>query len=243
MRFAVPASPVAARLSVRMLMNPLRMAACLVLFASCSVAFPLPKAAKPSASPGRPQTDLPLVYLTDFELNAVPPIPARLRPPTSPVTQADEEPSAQAARLVKLLTLALTTSLKKAGYSVPPFPSTGARPDKGLLIRGVFTEADEYNRVRRVVLGSGSKSAKFVVYVGVNNLASPEQPLYQLVSPNTSGPPVDTRLGPLITITSYGPVTSFELDRRPSDDSVKNMAADIVAKLSALVAANPQLAK
>jgi hypothetical protein len=243
MGFAVPASPVAACLSLRLLMNSLRMAGPLVLFVSCSLALPLPNALKPSASPSRPQADLPIVFLTDFELNAVPPTPARLRPPTSPAPQADEEPSAQAVRLVKLLSLALTTSLKKVGYTVQPFPSAVGHPDKGLLIRGVFTEADESNRVRRVVLGSGSKSAKFVVYVGVNNLAGPEQPLYQLVAPNTPGAPVDTRFGPLITITSYGPVTSFELDRRPTDDSIKNMAADIVAKLSALVAANPQLSK
>lgn len=224
-------------------MNPLRTAAPLVLLASCALAFAFPNIPKPSASPGRPQTDLPVVYLADFELNAVPPTPGRLRPPNSAPPQADDEPSAQAARLVKFLSLSLATSLKTAGYTVQPFPSSGARPDKGLLVRGVFTEADEYNRVRRVILGSGSKSAKFVVYVGVNNLASPEQPLYQLVPPDAPGPPVDTRFGPLVTITSYGPVTSFELERRPSDDSVKRMAEDIVAKLSVLVTANPQLAK
>jgi hypothetical protein len=182
------------------------------------------------------------VYLTDFELNAVPPTPARLRPSNSAAQQTDDEPSTQAIRLVKFLSLTLSNSLKRAGYTVQPFPGSG-RPDKGLLIRGVFTEPDEYNRVRRTILGSGSKSAKFVVYIGVNNLASPEQPLYQLVAPNTPGAPVDTRFGPLITITSYGPVTSFELERRPSDDAVKRMAEDIVAKLSALVTANPQLAE
>ena len=225
-------------------MKPLRLAAPLILFVSSALAFPLPTAPRPSVpvGPGRPQSDLPIVYLTDFELNAVPPTPARLRPPISATPQADDEPSTQAARLVRFLSLTLSNSLKKAGYTVQPFPGSGGRPDKGLLIRGVFTEPDEYNRVRRVILGSGSKSAKFVVYVGVNNLTGPEQALYQLVPPNTPGLPVEIRFGPLITISSYGPVASFELERRPSDESVRRMAQDIVAKLSALVAANPQLA-
>jgi hypothetical protein len=224
-------------------MKPHHLAAPLIMFVSSALAFPLPNPPRPSAFPGpsRP-ADLPVVYLTDFELNAVPPTPARLRPPNSAAQQTDDEPSTQAIRLVKFLSLTLSNSLKRAGYTVQPFPGSG-RPDKGLLIRGVFTEPDEYNRVRRTILGSGSKSAKFVVYIGVNNLASPEQPLYQLVAPNTPGAPVDTRFGPLITITSYGPVTSFELERRPSDDAVKRMAEDIVAKLSALVTANPQLAE
>ena len=226
-------------------MNPVRVAAPIFLFVFSALAFPLPNPRTAPAIPGHPQASLPTIYLADFELNAVAPSPSRRLANTAAnqPPQPDDEPSTQARRLVSFLTVELTNDLKKAGYTVQPFLSSTGRPDKGLLLRGVFTEPDEYNRLRRVIFGSGSPSRKFVVYVGINNLARPDQPLYQMVSPNTPGLPVDTRFGPLITITSYSPVTSFDLDRHPSDDSVKKMASDIVAKLSALVSANPSLAQ
>ena len=179
-----------------------------------------------------------VVYVSDFELPAVPP-----QRPTGPSGKppADGEAYEQARRILTTLKLTLTESLTKAGFAVTSFPPAGGRPDHGVLLRGVFTEPDEYNRVRRVILGTASPSPKFVLYVGVTNLARPDQPLYQLVPANTPGPPVDTRFGPLITITSYAPVVSFDLPRRPSDDDLKRAAADIASHFSALVAANPAL--
>ena len=58
---------------------------------------------------------------------------------------------------------------------------------------------------------------------------------------NAPGFPVETRFGPLITINSYVPITSFDLPRRPSDDDLKRAAADIAAHLAPLIAANPAL--
>jgi len=144
--------------------------------------------------------------------------------------------------IITSLKLNLVEALKKAGHSVQNFPaSSGGRPDHGVLVRGVFTEPDEYNRVRRVILGSGSPSPKFVLYVGVTNLARPDQPLYQMVPSSAPGFPVETRFGPLITINSYIPVSSFELARRPSDDDLRKTASEITTRLVVLIGANPAL--
>jgi uncharacterized protein DUF4410 len=180
----------------------------------------------------------PVIYISDFELQAVSP---KLRPADVKTQPQSDEPSEQAKRIVSSLKLDLIEALKKAGFSVQSFPQQSGRPDNGVLIRGVFTEPDEYNRVRRVLLGSGSPSPKFVLYVGASNLARPDQPLYQLVPFNAPGFPIETRFGPLITVNSYLPVTSFDLPRRPSDDDLKRIAGDITARLSSLIAANPAL--
>ena len=188
----------------------------------------------------RPQASLPVVHLADFELPAVVPASPRVAggnsaPPT------DDEPDALAKHIITFLRSNITQALKKAGYSVQPFPPAGSRPNSGILMRGVFTEPDEYNRVRRVILGSGSTSPRFVLYVGVTNLDRPDQPLYEMVPANTPGPPIDNRFGPLITITSYSPVASFELARRPPDDDLKKVSSDIASQFNTLVSANPAL--
>lgn len=196
------------------------------------LARPLPCSRAQSAASG------PVIYLSDFELPAAPPRPSRT---ANPRQQATEEPSEQAKLIITSLKSNLTETLKKAGFSVQNFPASGRQPDHGVLVRGVFTEPDEYNRVRRVILGSGSPSPKLVLYVGLTNLARPDQPLYEFVPPNAPGFPVEVRFGPLITINAYLPVASFELTRRPSEGDLKKTASDITRHLASLIAANPAL--
>jgi hypothetical protein len=192
------------------------------------------------SSATKPQGSTPLVYVADFELPAVLPAARRAATVNSP-SPAEDEPDVLAKHIISFLKADITQELKKSGYSVEPFQPAGTRPGSGVLMRGVFTEPDEYNRVRRVILGSGSPSSKLVLYVGLTNLARPDQPLYEMVPANAPGPPVETRFGPLITITSYSPVASFDLSRRPSDDDLKRVASDIAGRFAALIASNPAL--
>jgi len=71
--------------------------------------------------------------------------------------------------------------------------------------------------------------------VGVNNLAQPEQPLYELANPASN----DGRHGPVITVTSYAPAARFELARSPSDEEFQKISKQIAAALTALLNANP----
>ena len=94
------------------------------------------------------------------------------------------------------------------------------------------------NRIRRLVVGGDSTTSKMLLYVGVDDLARPEQPLYEVAKP----PSNDAKHGPVITVTSYSPVVRFELNRNLSDDDLKKIAGDIVADLNELLRANPTVA-
>jgi hypothetical protein len=136
---------------------------------------------------------------------------------------------------VNALSENLVRTLEKFGYAVRRLRNGEAPPHAGLRIRGVFAEPDEQNRVRRLLVGSDSTTPKMLLYVGVDDLARPEQPLYELAKP----PNNDARHGPVITVTSFSPVARYEMDKNPSDDDFKKITGDIVTGLSALLRANP----
>src|SRR5882762_2990321 len=153
-------------------------------------------------------------------------------------SQPEETPAEQAARLVNIMAENLVTALEKAGYRVSRLRAGQALPAAGLRIRGVFAEPDEKNRVRRLVVGSDPTTPKMLLYVGVNNLSHPQQPLYELANP----PSDDGKHGPVITVTSYSPAARFEMDKNAVDDDFKKIASEIVADLNVLLIANPMMA-
>jgi hypothetical protein len=131
----------------------------------------------------------------------------------------------------------LVRALNQAGYNAGRLPAGNALPKTGLRIRGVFAEADEKNRARRLLVGGEPVSPNILLFVGVNNLTQPEQSLYELAYP----PIPDSRHGPVITVTSYAPAARFELSRDPADDEFKKIATQITAGFTALLNANPLL--
>jgi hypothetical protein len=249
--------------------------ACYAMFPPCgrlanmTASLRLPRAA--SASPA----ELPVVYVSDFELDILRARPGRTPPPrnssgstsdgrtrvvpqataptadpsNSPPASPDkfapaaaarpeqkEDPATQEANeLVTTMAENLVSALEKAGFSVQRLHAGAALPKAGLRIRGVFAEPDERNRVRRLLVGSDSGSPRILLYVGVNNLGQPEQPLYELANP----PSNDGMHGPVITVTSYSPAARFEMGRSPSDEEFKKIATQIATDLTALLNANP----
>ncbi|HXY24152.1 MAG TPA: DUF4410 domain-containing protein [Candidatus Acidoferrum sp.] len=150
-------------------------------------------------------------------------------------TQKQDTPAEQANILVNGMSEVLRATLQKAGYKVLRLRAGEARPSIGIQIRGVFAEADEQNRVRRLLVGGRATSPTMLLFVGVNNLERPEQPLYGLLNSSTE----DQKYGPLITITPYAPVSRFELDKTPTDEELRRVAEQIAANLTALLNANP----
>lgn len=150
----------------------------------------------------------------------------------------DDTPAQRANELVNAVSENIVSALEKAGYKVQRLRSGAPLPVKGLRIRGVFAEPDDKNRARRLLFGSDSPAPRMILYVGVNNLAKPEQPLYELANP----PSNDSRYGPVITVTSYSPASRFELAKDPTDEELKKIATQITADLSSLLSANPMLA-
>ncbi len=128
----------------------------------------------------------------------------------------------------------LIKALTQAGYDARRLSAGVSLPKVGVRIRGVFAEADEKNRARRLLVGGEPVAPNMLLFVGVNNLARQEQPLYELANL----PANDPRHGPVITVTSYAPAARFELGRDPSGEELQKIAAQIVANLTALVNAN-----
>jgi hypothetical protein len=153
-------------------------------------------------------------------------------------SQTDDSPAQRANELVNAVSENIVSALEKAGYKAQRLRAGEPRPVKGLRIRGVFAESDEKNRAHRLLLGSDSTAPRLILYVGVNNLARPEQPLYELANP----PSNDSRFGPLITVTSYSPAVRFELAKDPTDEEIKKIATQITADLTSLLNANPLMA-
>lgn len=148
--------------------------------------------------------------------------------------EKEEGPAEQANALVKAVSENLIRALTKAGFDVRHISANSPLPKSGVRIRGVFAEADEMNRARRLLVGGEPVGPNIILYVGVNNLKSPEQPLYVLADP----PADDPRHGPVITVTSYSPAARYELSRDPSGEELEKVSSKIAADLSAVVSAN-----
>ena len=153
-------------------------------------------------------------------------------------SRGENSAAIRANALVNAMSENLVKALEKAGYTVHRQRAGEAAPQAGLRIRGVFAEPDEQNRIRRVVVGGDSTTPKMLLYVGVDDLTRPEQPLYEVAKP----PNNDAIHGPVITVTSFSPVVRFELNKNLSDDDLKKIAGDIVADLNELLRANPTVA-
>lgn len=146
----------------------------------------------------------------------------------------EETPAEQANTLVKAVTENLIRALSEAGFDARHISANAPLPKSGVRVRGVFAETDEMNRARRLLVGGEPVGPNLILYVGVNNLKNPEQPLYVLADP----PANDPRHGPVITVTSYTPAARYELSRDPSGEELQKVSNQIAADLSALVSAN-----
>jgi hypothetical protein len=183
------------------------------------------------------------IWVGDFELDSIgakpkPPVrtaevPQKQIPGSPPVYNDADAPSAQARRLTEFLTASLLQAFGKKGLSAAR--AEGNKGTAGALIRGIFAEPDMRNRIRRAQLGGGSPNPRFLLYVGIFNLARQEQALYQLAPAQSP----DDRYGPVITLNTYIPLAKYELDKNPSEEEVKKICDQIVASLVSLLEKNP----
>jgi len=190
------------------------------------------------------------IYVSDFELPALPSTrvagttaagspkntDAAARPSDAPLMVYDESDAAvvRASKLVRFFSATMIKSLQKAGFTAAR--QTGALPGSGILLRGVFSEPDAQNQIRRALLGAATPSPKFLLYVGTFNLGRPDQPLYQMAPVQ----PGQANYGPVITLNTYVPLAKYELDKNPTEEQVQKICAQAAANLTTLVNANPE---
>jgi hypothetical protein len=225
-------------------MRVLRFVPLVLLIVSFPGAVPAQEDTKPAAAAAQQTADAStaksrIVYVSDFELDAMggkeqkSPPAGTSTPAAAPDAKKEDGPAEQASKLVDFMSTTLVKELEKAGYTARRLRPGEARPPEGVGIHGVFAEPDEQNRLRRAVVGDGPSVGKMELFVGVSNLARPEQALYAVADPKSENKP-----GAVITVSSYAPVAKFEMEKNATEKTVKDTASTIVADLTLLLNAN-----
>ncbi len=169
-----------------------------------------------------PQT--PTIYVADFELDAadiksetVLPrvLPGRPRLLPEGPLGVRHDPQAQARHLVDLMARSVVDELTKAGFSTQRLPSTSVLPGSGWLVRGVFLQVDEGNRLRRAVIGFGAGHTDLQVAATADDLSRGRPaPLYDVDAQARSGhlPGAAVTLNPVVAGARFV-LAGSDLDR------------------------------
>lgn len=171
------------------------------------------------------------IYVSDFDLDAENVQTdqggaiAQRRPGIfeRPQKKEQQDPQAQAAKLVNTLSTSIVSDLQKAGYKAQRLAATDPKPTTGAWVHGIFTQVDEGNRRQRAIIGFGAGNVSMDLYVTLSNLAKPEQPLYQSAESGTSA----SKPGAVITMNPYVAAAKFVMEKNAPEKTVKKTAADI----------------
>ncbi len=180
------------------------------------------------------------IYVSDFELDAENvqvdqgSAVAQRRPGVleRPQKKEQQNPEAQKKKLVDTLSQSIVSDLQKAGYKAQRLMPGDAKPAVGAWVHGVFTQADEGNRLHRAVIGFGSGQATMQLFVTLTDLASPQKPLYETSEKGTS----KDNPGAAISMNPYVAAAKFVMEKNASEKVIKSTAAtiskDVVLHLS-----------
>jgi len=180
------------------------------------------------------QSDTPqgvAVYVADFELSTAPvAVPEGSSPAEKDKLETDLQ--VRSRQIQDCFAETLVETLLRQGY-------TSSRkqdlPGKGVLLKGVFAEPDQKNRIRRALLGSASPGTKLMLYVGAFDEKSVSQPLYREVPVQDPDP----NYGPVITLNVYIPMGKYEIDKDASEEDIRKICGQIAADLTLLLQRNP----
>jgi hypothetical protein len=215
-----------------------------VLFLLCLALISQAVPAQEAATVQKPQvlsfTKDMTIYVSDFELDAKSvqvdqgSAVAQRRPGIleRPQKKEEQNPEVQAKKLVDTLSQSIVSDLQKAGYKAQRLMPSDVKPSVGAWVHGVFTQADEGNRLQRAVIGFGSGQATMELFVTLTNLASPQKPLYEASEKGTS----KDKPGAAISMNPYVAAAKFVMEKNASEKVVKSTAAtisnDVVLHLS-----------
>jgi len=173
------------------------------------------------------------VYVSDFDLDAQnvavdtggPGSQVRPGIIERPRKREQQDPEAQAKKLVNVMSTSLVADLQKAGYKAVRLAPGEANPTTGAWVHGVFTEVDEGNRMRRAIIGFGSGQVSMNLYVTLTDLASPEKPLYNESKADTSA----GKMGAVIAMNPYVAAAKFVMEKNAPEKTVKKTASEVAA--------------
>jgi len=188
-----------------------------------------------------PPNTLQMIYVADFDVDAedIHSGPGLLKPRRQMSGQrpgvlskplvGEKNPAERARDIVELMATSLVKDLTKLGLDARRIQVGNAWPAEGLLVRGVFTEVGEGNRLRRAAVGFGAGETELQIYVAVSDLrqGSP-QPFYEF---DTSA---ESRKlpGAVITMNPYVAGAKYVLSGRDLEKNVTNTASMIARDIA-----------
>lgn len=201
--------------------------------ASAKVTETAATAAPPAATPPA------IIVVYDFELDSVnvrsepgliprPHLLGKLLPGRSACNSDD--PDACAAELRELISSTLVEDLRKKGLNAVRANPAEPLPAAGWLVRGVFTDVDTGNRVRRAVIGFGSGATQMQLVLGIDDLShGVPQPMYQADASASSG----KAPGGVVLLNPVAMGARFVMARKDVDKSAKKLAAQVADTIAA----------
>lgn len=182
--------------------------------------------------------NLPRIYVEDFELGAQiqhedGTLSARrgaLGRVGDRLSGGSEDPAARAQQIVELMSTSLVKSLNKQGFTASRLAPGSVLPRDGWLIRGIFTEVQEGNRLKRAMIGFGKGQTDIQVVTRIDNLSlGKPEPLYQLAADASSGSKPGA--APTLVLGPYGAAARFVMAGKDLDKNVKQTAEQIAERL------------
>ena len=170
------------------------------------------------------------VYVTDFELDFQQveekegPVRNLLKKPRG----GQKDPAVRAREMVDLMAESLVKELNKRGYNAQRLADGTPTPKSGVLVRGVFAQVGEGNRLRRAVIGFGAAKTDVQALVTVDDLSQGmPQPLFELEAGKAS----KRMPGAVITMNPYVAAAKFVIAGKDLDKNITKAAAQIADEI------------
>lgn len=189
-----------------------------------------------------PTTKPSTIYVVDFDLDTAQIksepglLPAPLKLPAAfgeilpPMPGSPRDPQKLARELVDGMSTSLVNELARAGLNACRLARGATLSADGWLVRGVFTEVNQGNQLRRAVIGFGFGQTDLQVLVDINDLShgAPRR-FYELSTTADSGQAPGA--GPTIVLGPAGVAARYVIAGQDLNRNVKQTARQIAAEV------------
>jgi hypothetical protein len=142
------------------------------------------------------------------------------------------DPVTKAHAAVGMLAVSITDDLNEDGVPAQRLSAGAPKPTSGWLVRGIVTELDQGNQLRRAMVGFGAGASKLQLWVGVTDLARhPDTPFYTLDASDSSG----RMPGAIVKLNPYVAAAKFVMSRHATERDVQSTAAAIAKSIASEV--------
>jgi hypothetical protein len=149
-----------------------------------------------------------------------------------PLGVLPQDKNSTAHELVELMATSLVADLTKAGFQAQRISADSTPPSDGWLLRGVFTQVDEGNRLRRAIIGFGAGKTEMQVETKLDDLSQgPPQPFYEVDTSAESG----KMPGAIVTMSPAAAVVKFVLASGDLNRNTRDTASEIATSVATRV--------